>query len=492
MFRFFLKAISSRDQFYDLLIILFFCIAFGFLFFYNLGGTSLVDFDEAWWAEVARNILVNRDPYVLTFNESPIFFHPPFGYVLIALSQLIFGVSEFSSRLPSAVLGFGSIILTYFLGKELFNRFVGLTGSLMLTSSVWFILRARSGNLDAIFVFMFLLTIFLFTKSIKNRFFLYSSAVSFALLFMTKTFIGVAALLPMVAFQLVNFRKSKSKLGNFLIAFLLAIYVLTPWLAANYSVYDTGFLYSLFENAVKPGKQYLPNLLELHKSLTMEYLHFGVKEWYYPAIIAMFGSLIFIKRFPNVLVLYAWTVPLLVAFIINSKTEIWHLIPIYPALGLMIGFFLYSSLEFSHSSINKLKLHKNLDNRILISGKILIIFAVLLLSAKQIYEFRDEVGLFDHRVTGLAYTAKAARDLSEKLYLDNDNFLPSAVFYSQKKVYHLQGEIPPKNTLAGMINEEKVSILILTEKYRLEGEGVENNKYKVLSEHLGHVLIRVN
>ncbi|OGD87123.1 hypothetical protein A2164_04380 [Candidatus Curtissbacteria bacterium RBG_13_35_7] len=487
-----ISIVGLPGLFKDLVVTLFLVFGFGFMFFYNLGGTSLIDFDEAWWAEVARNILVNRDPFVLTFNGGPIFFHPPFGYSLIALSQLIFGVGEFASRFPSALFGLGSVILTYLIGKNLFNRIVGISGSLMLVSSVWFILRARSGNLDAIFVFMFLLTIYLFIKTAKSRLYLYLSAMSFVLLFMTKTFIGVSVLAPIAVFLIVNLKKMKITLVSLALATSVTIYVLIPWYVSNRMLYGSIFLSNLFENAVKPGKQFIPNIFEIQRSTTMQYLHFGVREWYYPAIIALFGSWIFIKRFPNVLVLYAWAIPLLGAFIINSKTEIWHLIPIYPALGLMIGFFLSSSFEFLFSLINKLKLHKNLKNRILLSGKSLIILATLILCAKQIYEFKDGIGLFDHRVTGLAYTAKAARGLAGKLYLDNDNFLPSAVFYSQKKVYHLQGETSPKNTLMGMINGEKVTLLILTEKYRLEGEGVESDKYKVLSEHLGHVLISVN
>ena len=487
-----LSIVGLPGLFKDLVVTLFLVFGFGFMFFYNLGGTSLIDFDEAWWAEVARNILVNRDPFVLTFNGGPIFFHPPFGYSLIALFQLIFGVGEFASRLPSAVLGLGAVILTYLIGKNLFNRVVGLTGALMLVSSVWFILRARSADLDSIFVFIFLLTVYLFIKAQKNRFFLYASAVSFSLLFMTKTFIGISVLVPIIVYQLLNLKKTKLNISSLVIAALVVVYVLSPWLVSNYMLFKTTFLHSLFENAVKPGKQYLPILFEIQKSTAMQYLHFGIREWYYPVIIALFGSLIFIKRFPNVLVLYAWAVPLLGAFIMNSKTEIWHLIPIYPALGLIIGFFLSSSFEFLFSLINKLKLHKNLKNRILISGKSVIILVALILCVKQIYEFKDGIGLFDHRVTGLVYTANAARGLAGGLYLDNDNFLPSAVFYSRNKVYHLQGETSPKNTLVGMINEGKAPLLILTEKYRLEGAGVASDKYRVLSEHLGHVLISVN
>ena len=49
----------------ELIVVIFFLL-FSPLFFYNLGGTSLVDFDEAWYAEIARNILVNHQPFLLS------------------------------------------------------------------------------------------------------------------------------------------------------------------------------------------------------------------------------------------------------------------------------------------------------------------------------------------------------------------------------------------------------------------------------------------
>lgn len=491
---------------FDLIVFLFFLL-FSPLFFFNLGGYSLVDFDEAWWAEVARNILVRKDPFVLFFNEAPIFFHPPFGYSLIALSQLIFGVNEFASRLPSAILGFFSIYLTYLIGKELFNRFVGLSGSLMLVSSVWFILRARSGNLDTIFVFMFLLTIYLFIiacrkprvlsvgTSARSDYilpsFIYLSAISFALLFMTKTFIGVGALAPMGVYYLTNFKKSASGLVHLIFAVLIALYVLSPWLGSNYLIYGSSFIRSLFENATKPGQQFIPNLFDIHNSLTLQYLHFGVREWYYPSIISLILSLFFIKKFPNVLTLYAWIIPLLAAFIITSKTEIWHLIPLYPAFGLLVGFFIYVFLKSSEKIIDKLKPLKMASKRLKFIGVSLASIAVLSLGIKQIYEFRNEINLFDHYTTGLAYTAKAAQNHQGELYLDNDNFLPSTVFYSQKKVILIRALKPPINILKDFVDFGPRPSLLITEKWRLDADQVDPSKYQVVSSHQGYVLIRL-
>src|SRR3989338_7705426 len=139
------------------------------LFFYNLGGYSLVDFDEAWYGEIARNILVSANPVILSFNGKPYFDHPPLGFVLMAVSQLIFGVNEFAVRFPAAAAGFGSLVLTYLVGRRLFSSVVGLGSMLVLASSVWFILRSRQGDLDTILTFFYLLTIY-FAIKVKDSY----------------------------------------------------------------------------------------------------------------------------------------------------------------------------------------------------------------------------------------------------------------------------------------------------------------------------------
>lgn len=113
------------------------------------------------------------------------------------------------------------------------------------------------------------------------------------------------------------------------------------------------------------------------------------------------------------------------------------------------------------------------------------------LSLKQIYEFRDEIKLFDKSTSGLAYTATAARMRPETLYLDNEFFLPGAVFYSQKKVYHVQGEPFPRNSLKGIISFGKKPFLLLTEGWRLNLDNIEKNRYELIAEHQDYVLIKV-
>lgn len=93
--------------------------------------------DERFHALVAKNLI--NHPLIPTLFEHPllpynykdwsqnnIWVHkPPLTLWTIALSMRIFGVNEFTLRLPSILVSTISVFLTYFIGKNFFNRKVG-------------------------------------------------------------------------------------------------------------------------------------------------------------------------------------------------------------------------------------------------------------------------------------------------------------------------------------------------------------------------------
>src|SRR3989338_11065102 len=478
----------------DILVILFFSL-FLPLFFYNLGSYSLVDFDEAWYAEIARNILVSRQPFLLSFNCSPYLDHPPLGFILIAISFLIFGINEFAARFPSALFGFSSVILLYFIGKNLFNRIVGIGAGLMLLSSVWFIFRSRSGNLDTVFLFFYLLLFYAALKVKNSKNWIYLAALAFSFSLLVKSMIGTAIIVPIILLWLINM--TKMPIPKIIQTVLLFFLILSPWLVISYLSYGFSYFTHIFNVGLRSGTRMMPNFVEIGSSLTFKYLHFGIREWFYPALIALIGSLIFLLKKPVLIVLYVWFLILLFGFLTNSKTEIWHLIPLYPIIGLFVAFFLYQIVFYSLELVLTKKiifpeklvflLRKNLTMIVSIA----VFCLILVLSLKQIYEFRNEVKLFDKDTSGLAYTASAAKGLPEKLYLDNEFFLPGSVFYSQKQVRNVKFEDFPNNSLKGIIAHGQKPFLLLTEQWRLDLDNIVKSKYELLAEHKGHALIRV-
>src|SRR3989339_1572104 len=133
------------------LLIILLIILFSFLFVYRFDWNTLVSWDEAWYGSIAREMLKTGDWMRMIWNSKPYYDHPPMGFWLIVISYKLFGISEFSTRLPSVVLSLLTIILVYKTGLELFGKkIIGFIAALVMGTSVWYLIRVRSGNLDAV------------------------------------------------------------------------------------------------------------------------------------------------------------------------------------------------------------------------------------------------------------------------------------------------------------------------------------------------------
>ena len=93
------------------------------LLFYRLGDGSLHDWDEAIYAQVAKEMVLSDTWMSLTWNGTPFFHKPPLYFWLTALTYKMIGVNEFAARLWPAIFGFGVVVLTFVLGVRL--AFVG-------------------------------------------------------------------------------------------------------------------------------------------------------------------------------------------------------------------------------------------------------------------------------------------------------------------------------------------------------------------------------
>lgn len=91
----------------------------------------------------------------------------PFTF-LVSVSFKLFGINEFSARLPSAIFGTLSILLVFFVGKGLFNERVGLIAALFLTFLPWEIGWSRVCRMYTMFQFLFLAGIYTFYKGFES------------------------------------------------------------------------------------------------------------------------------------------------------------------------------------------------------------------------------------------------------------------------------------------------------------------------------------
>ncbi len=128
----------------------------------NLGVTSLWDVDEAVNAQAARE-MHDADTWVIpTFNYQLRTAKPVMLYWLQRLSYAVFGVSEWSARLPSVLAGWASVLLTYELARRMFDRSTARLAGLVLTSVIQFGILSHAATPDATLLMFTLLALLAF------------------------------------------------------------------------------------------------------------------------------------------------------------------------------------------------------------------------------------------------------------------------------------------------------------------------------------------
>ena len=132
----------------------------GLLTLPNLGGPALWDMDEGVNAECSREMMESGTWVVPTFNWELRSAKPVLLYWLQRASYNAFGVSEWSARFPAALLAVGSVLLTYQLGRRMFDADIGLLAGVALASTVQFAMLSHAATPDAPLIFFTIATFY--------------------------------------------------------------------------------------------------------------------------------------------------------------------------------------------------------------------------------------------------------------------------------------------------------------------------------------------
>ena len=127
-------------------ILLFIVIAF---YLYGLGQLPLLGPDEPRYAQVAREMFLNRDLITPTLGGHTWFEKPALLYWLIAASFEVFGVSEWSARLGPAICGVLTILALWCVGREM-DRSLGFWSLVVTASCLGLIVFSRAASFDVV------------------------------------------------------------------------------------------------------------------------------------------------------------------------------------------------------------------------------------------------------------------------------------------------------------------------------------------------------
>lgn len=324
------------------------CLLFTlYLAFFKLGNAPLENWDEAWYAEVTKQMLLTKDFFVLHWNHAVWLDKPPLYMWLSAFTATILGLSDFSSRFISAVCGVLTLSLITRYAYKQFGKLPAFLAFVTLGLNNLFVWRMRSGNLDLLVSFLILLVFFL--QISKNKYKYALLGFVFSLIYLTKASIVLFPLSIFVITEITfNYKNLTKNYKNYLMIF--GIFFLLPglWLLiGSLRVGHEFWQYYLLKADQGVGS------VDIFK-YNPDYLNFTYyslqRRFFYLFIIGIIFSLKFIKQKQVFLVLLYSTL-LLLELSFTTRSNNWYLIPSMPFWSLLIAYGMYQTLKIMRNNV---------------------------------------------------------------------------------------------------------------------------------------------
>jgi 4-amino-4-deoxy-L-arabinose transferase-like glycosyltransferase len=216
-------------------VLFFILILAGFLRLYRLGSFPALNADEAAIGYNAYSLIeTGKDEHG---NPWPIHFqsfndYKPGLYFYLVLPFVKFlGLNEWAVRLPGALLGIGTVWVTYLLVRELRKdkgQLLALLSAFILTISPWHIHFSRGAWEVSVATFFIVLGLFLFICSKQKLLILTLSVMSFAL--SLYTYHAARVVVPLLGLGLlaIYWDKVRSNIRNYSIAAVIGFVLVLP------------------------------------------------------------------------------------------------------------------------------------------------------------------------------------------------------------------------------------------------------------------------
>ncbi len=313
----------------------------------------LINLNQSLWFDEAINVVAAgfSDFWWFVARYSIGDFHPPGWFAILWVWGHIFGFSEISVRLPSVFFGVATVWLIYLLGKELFNRKVGLLAALFLAIAPLHIYYSQEARMYVFSTFAVTLSFYFLHRLTINRKWSEIGYIVSIVLVLYSDYLPILVI-PTQIFYLLFVKKINIKI---LVSYFIAGVAFFPWLTIFPLQLQTGINKTVslpgWEEIV--GGSNVRDLLLIPIKIFFGKVTLSNKILY--AAISVFTGLIFGSIFLNVLrkldkskmLLISWVIiPLFLAFSISFFVPVlsyFRMIFILPGLYLIMA---KSILEF--------------------------------------------------------------------------------------------------------------------------------------------------
>lgn len=317
------------------------------IWFVNLEYRTLVKPDEGRYAEIPREMVASGDWTTPRLNDLKYFEKPPLQYWATATAYTVFGEHQWTSRLWTALTGFAGILLVWFAGLRLFGRETASYATLLLSSSLLYVLMGHINTLDmgvTFFLTLGIVGLLLGQTQIepsKRRNWMMLAWAGLALAVLSKGLMGLvlpgaALFLYMVAQGDFSVLKRMHWLAGLTVFMLIA----APWfylvMKANPEFFERFFIYEHYTRFTtkdlgryQPWYYFIPILLAGLLPWTLLMFDTLWRTWRSSELP---GKMFNAQRF-----LLIWAVFIYVFFSISGSKLPSYLLPMFPALALLMG-----------------------------------------------------------------------------------------------------------------------------------------------------------
>lgn len=316
--------------------VLFLFLALATLILYtHLGRDPLFDWDEGIYAALGKELLRSGNLFVNTWNGEVWFEKPPGISWLSGLGQLLGGQTSFGSRLLQPAVTTLVLYVLFLLGTKLKNWRVGLMSAGFLLGFNLFLGRARAVNTDMPLLLGIVTSFYLILSQKKP----WQVALVIA---GSVWFKGLAGFLPaLIAAPLFLTLPKK----YFLQFTLYSILFILPWHLYAYLVYGQEFVTPYFlEQVVRRAT--VP--IEFHLESRWFYFSYLYENLGLGRLFALVLGLsvvayrFFKSRSLSLFTLLWWFFFPLALFTVSKTRLFWYILPVYPAIALILAYLLES------------------------------------------------------------------------------------------------------------------------------------------------------
>ena len=316
-------------------------------FFFGLGRLGFLGPDEPRYAEVAREMFASGD-YISTRLCGCLWFEKPaLLYWMSAAGYHLFGVNEFAARLPSALAALTTVALLYAALRHLELTRLALAASVVLATSGIFIAYARVATPDMLLTAAMtasLLTALLFTRATGRirPIFWGLSCLFMGLGMLAKGLVGVVLVLAILAVYFVVSGQLRS-VGwrDLLVGTVVFLAVAGSWYVPVIMRHGWAFIEEFFVR--HHFERYTTNEFG-HPQPVYFFLLVGLAgaaPWMF-FLIPAFTRLRSLKPRDNIrdsvmTLAWVWVAVPLVFFSVSESKLPGYILPIFPALAIIIG-----------------------------------------------------------------------------------------------------------------------------------------------------------